>query len=213
MVWLLAAAALGLFANFGVRWLSRPIVYRRRADAMSDMVEMPRMSGAGSVLRVEHEGSGRFIQFVQRSDTLGIDDILFGFPDAPWSRPFFDDMRRRLGANGIEFVIRETGRADTRRFLEVPISGNDESVTLAATDLIGIAMDALDLPEGAVFEVHVDGAPDHAKWAWRTRDHLESLKAQGGLRGRAASWSLSQLKGRKVDRRRERGGRHPDSTA
>ena len=149
------------------------------------------------MLIIEHEGSERFIQFAQRYEVLGVDEILFGFPDAPWSRQYFDVVTAWLTSKEMPFVIRETGEETTRRFAEVVVRGDAASVTGEVLTLATAASEAMGLDKDALFTVHLEGYNDHARWAWENRELLESQMAVGGIRARIAPISLRSLEGRR----------------
>jgi hypothetical protein len=194
--WVLVLVGYLLF----VYWGSKPVYHRDRTMAeLGPLMDAVLQAGVGSVMIVQHESSERFVQFAQRSEVLGVNHLVFGFPDAPWSRRYFEPVAEHLDRNGIQYRIVETGEEPTRRFIKVDIEGSSDTARDRATDVARVAANAMGLPAEAKFTVHVDGTSDHARWAWDNRDHLESLRSQGGFQGRVAAASLLTMNGRRVD--------------
>jgi len=77
------------------------------------------------------------LQFVNVSE-CNIHGLDFSFPDAGWSRDYFDLIRRSFSSEGIEYVVRPLEDGEIPRFLDV---GNLDLATAKKVTLI--AMNAL----------------------------------------------------------------------
>ena len=78
----------------------------------------------------------KFVQFAKYVVGPNKVGLRMDFPDAPWSREYFDDVREFLSSTGQTFEIEETGRDDTRRFLTIDFSQDvDRAGTIASTIL------------------------------------------------------------------------------
>jgi hypothetical protein len=107
----------------------------------------------GSILFVKHQKTGRFLQFALYLEKRGGFNLHFGFPDAPWSRDFFNDLASKLSAENIEYNIRAMADEKVRRFLTVDdIRSIDEGVRIAK-----LALKAMKLPENDIYQVHMEG--------------------------------------------------------
>ena len=94
-----------------------------------------------SLLVIRHPASEVFVQFVKRQ-TASSYVLGFGFPDAGWSRAYFDAVARAVTDAGLNHEIVSTGDAAVPRFLEVEIGPDepDQAVRLAnlAFDAMGV---------------------------------------------------------------------------
>lgn len=118
----LVGAALFISLGAYVRWLARQPVYhrgKRAADFPPFIATLRSESPDGAVLVIEHEATKRFVQFakyVEEPDDLA---ITLGFPDAPWSRAFYEPVRQRLVAAGFEVSESFGTGTIVPRFLDV----------------------------------------------------------------------------------------------
>ena len=130
----------------------------------------------GSVLVIEHEGSDRFIQFVKYERPSGV-VVSFAFPDAPWSREYFDSLRMALADRSIDYSVSETGDEMTRRFLEVECKGDPVE---SALELAGMATAVMDLGDGDRFCAHLTGDLDSEAVVSQSAQAIHSLFGQRG---------------------------------
>ncbi|KDA52861.1 hypothetical protein EG19_09390 [Thermoanaerobaculum aquaticum] len=73
----------------------------------------------GSFLILEDGKSSRFLQFRKATDNKGGGFLVLDFPDAPWSRCYFEGIARALTDHGVNFTMVETESLECPRFLEV----------------------------------------------------------------------------------------------
>lgn len=124
--------------------------FRWLLDALADTME------DGSVLVIEHEGSDRFIQFVKYERSAGT-VLGFAFPDAPWSRPYFEPLRTALAERGVDYSVSETSDEATSRFLEVECSRDPIA---SALELAQIAVSVMGLRDDDRFCAYLKGDLD-----------------------------------------------------
>jgi hypothetical protein len=111
----------------------------------------------GAVLIIEHQDSSRFIQFAKycpdRSHTI----LHFGFPDAPWSRQYFDPLTKVFQTLGIDFSI-TTGEGLIHRFLEIDFEKEDlEHKISRGAHIARVAFEVMGLDENAKYRIHFKG--------------------------------------------------------
>ena len=158
-----------------------------------EFMTMVRQSTTGSVLIIQHEGSERFLQFVQRSESLETSRLLFGFPDAPWSRRSFAAVVSALAQAGFECQITETDNPITLRFAELIVEEPCDAGSLIAAKVARVAATAMGLDETARFTIHLEGGTDIDRWAWENQAGLERQLAAGGFPGRLAAKRLAAV--------------------
>jgi hypothetical protein len=199
MWWLVAVVAV-LGAGVWVRrWLIAPIQHRNRAlDDAGAFIDSLRLGMVGSVLVLKHDASERFMQLAQRATVVGSERLLYGFPDAPWSRSYFAALLERLEDSGYSYRIRRTDEDLVPRIVEVELWGDRDAVIAEATELLRVTADVLELGPEARFTMTVSGGHDHARWAWDNRAILKEERTRGGVRGWMAQRSLRSLDGREV---------------
>ena len=183
------------------RWSNRrwPTRYPHRVlEDVEPLLEVLCQCKFGSVLVIGHEGSDRFIQLAQRSAVVGTEHLLYGFPDAPWSRAFFPRLIAGLAAEGWEYRVRETGAGVVTRFAEVDLMGHRDVVFPEAMRLIRVTSQILNLGDDAQFTVSLSGSIDHARYAWDNKADLERQAEKPGVAGWAARHCLRPLEGRVV---------------
>ena len=107
----------------------------------------------GSVFIITHKKSKKFVQFTKRSDKNNNPYLLFGFPDAPWSRNIFPKIMDRFDEDHIHYSIKGTGDDTVTRFLEVDkIKTNPEAIKIVKS-----ALSAMDLNYYDTFICHYEG--------------------------------------------------------
>lgn len=122
-----------------------------------------------SVLMIEHQGSDRFIQFVKRRGAGGT-CLGFGFPDAPWSRAYFEPLCKALSEHGFEFARSETGDENVPCFVEVEFTGSTAEQVGGAVRVAEIACQVMELGEDERFMAHFRGELDSSaviEESWR----------------------------------------------
>jgi hypothetical protein len=164
----LVAAALLVAGGVLFHRLGRRPVYHsgQRAEAFPRfLAALDAESPDGAVLVIEHEGTERFVQFAKYVEEPEDPVILLGFPDAPWSRAFYEPVRERLTAAGFD-VSESFGTGDAvPRFLDVgglPDPARAAEAAVLAFDVMGIGTGAtftLSWPGGAAPGLHVEFKP------------------------------------------------------
>jgi hypothetical protein len=157
------------FEHKGITIQRLPWLLRGLLDTMTD----------GSVLVARHDGSQVFLQFVKRTTPSGM-VLGFGYPDAPWSEPFFAPLSKALDEASIAYSIAETGDATVPRFLEVELSPErlEDSMLVARVCLRVMCID-----DSATFTCTLEGDLDVAK----ATDQIASARGGGVGRGRRRS--------------------------
>jgi len=106
----------------------------------------------GGLLFFEHEGSERSMQFVKYIKD-GKESLHFSFPEAPWSRDFFEGVKQRLLDEKIVFSIVKTDREPTKAFLDVAdIPSIEQAVAISK-----LAMSAMNLSLHDTFTAYFRG--------------------------------------------------------
>jgi hypothetical protein len=148
-----------------------------------------------SFLFVRHENSKRFVQFAKRGQNEGQVFLHFGFPDAPWSREYFDPMAQMFQTMGIDFNIVTTGDDMVRRFLEITLVNEDLDVEISrGAHIARVAFEVMGLSESETFKVNFE-----AKLKTEAaRPALEALRdAPNKLVRRFSRHYLKKLNGKK----------------
>ena len=123
--WLIVGVAL---TGVGLLWLwrygQRPYRYKnvqsRDLGRFFDTLLKRGHQGGLLILEAnERTGEHRFLQFAKYMRPDGRAGLEFGFPLAPWSRPYYELLRRKLDAGGVRSELQDTGRQDTVQFLVV----------------------------------------------------------------------------------------------
>ena len=119
---LLAAVGVLLLWQYG----QRPRRYRNvQVGELARFIQTLLKRGyQGGLLILETKTSRsdrRFLQFSKYIREDGRAGLEFGFPNAPWSRAYYDALRRELDAKGVAFTLQDTGRHDTTQFLVVDL--------------------------------------------------------------------------------------------
>lgn len=195
MWWVISA---GLLVLGFVAWSKRADSTRTRHQRLEDIparLEALFQCRFGSVLVIQHEGSERFIQFAQRSDVVGSEHLLYGFPDAPWSRSYFPDLLARLRAENWDYEVRAAAVGAVTRFVEVHLLGERDRVISDAMRLARLTTVVLQLPATACYSISLLGSIDHARYAWENKAALEQQAQKSGVAGWAARHSLKALEG------------------
>lgn len=181
MYWLLIIfAALVAAVLLFLGWLSifggRPVYQRHQNldEFEGPLRQLAELMAEESVYIIEHLGSPRFIQFRKLKH-----GVLFGFPDAPWARNYFDKLAGALCRAGESVEIVPTNDAPVTRFLEVRLAGETEVVGLAAVRVARIAATAMELSEGASFRGHFKGDFDPEAYLARYGPSFEQCSQKG----------------------------------
>ena len=146
---LLAIASFWLFF-----WPVKPIRHNGKtvSEMPSFLASLMVSHTDGALLFIEHEGSDEFLQFVKYIRG-GRETLNFGFPNSPWSRFYFDQLKTLLQESHIDYQIEPTGRSDTQAFLNV----HDISSIEQAQTIIELALKAMDLGPHERFSVLISG--------------------------------------------------------
>lgn len=144
---------------FIVWWARRPLYHRgvKPRDFQKFLGVLVTDSVDGSLLFIQHEGSEKFVQFAKYGDNQQQSVLRFGFPDAPWSRQYFEPMVEMFKKMGIPFDIVTTGEELVRRFLEINLKDeNIESKTSKATQIAMLAFEVMGLTECDTYKVNFE---------------------------------------------------------
>jgi hypothetical protein len=108
----------------------------------------------GSLLFIQHEGSQRFVQFVKYSLNQEHSLLHFGFPDAPWSRQYFDSLTETFQKLGFDIKI-TTGEGLIRRFLEIDLEEADlENKVSKGVQIARVAFETMGLTKAETFKAN-----------------------------------------------------------
>jgi hypothetical protein len=143
----------------GLRLGTRPAYYRSRGpEFLEEIVGTLAASPEGSVLIMEHPGSGRFLQFRKPADTGRREQqVVFGFPEVAWTEPFFDQVVLQIEKSGLPFEIVERTQDDQiTRFVEVTLEGEWQALGRDALGLVRPLLSILEFQESDRFTFHVD---------------------------------------------------------
>lgn len=151
----------GLFAWWWLYQSKKPYFHRGvTTDKFEWLLEgLAKTTQDGTVLIIEHEGSTRFLQFVTHNTPSGA-CLGFSFPDAPWSREYFDMLRMELSNEGFEVGIGRTGDEPVRRFLEVELQGSVGEQIKSALRVAAAACRVMNLNNDQKFTAHFRGLLD-----------------------------------------------------
>lgn len=197
MTWpLLVALTLLALLLLGVAWLwivgRRPAYYLHRSlgafePALRQLAEVMKI---GAVYVIEQEGSPHFLQFVRREE-----GVRFGFPDAPWSRPFFEPVARSLAEAGVPTEVVPTADAVTARFLHADLHGTAAEIGAAAIRVARLAAAAMGLGEEAAYRGHYEGSYDPLAYLAQVEPPYERLAREGPAPVRwFYAWHLRSLR-------------------
>ena len=107
---------------------------------------------------IHHDDSERFLQFAKCRSNQGQMFLHFGFPDAPWSRQYFESIVKMVQTSGITYNITPV-EGLVRRFLEIDFSTEDPTKAITAAACIArAAFEAMGLNKSARFKIHYRGS-------------------------------------------------------
>src|SRR5262245_34545701 len=160
--WLFAGVVLVGVASLLYWYGSRPIYYRGQPrDSIERFVrDLIAQGGDGSLLIICHEGSDRFVQFAKYIISAQKRNLRFGFPDAPWSRNYFEPVKEALLAEGFLCSEEHMAESDVRRFLVV----DNIRTSSDASQIAAIAFSAMGLDADATYAVNFEGPVSLAEW-------------------------------------------------
>jgi len=156
---------LALFATFAAWWWfhqsKKPFHHRdvRREKFAWLLKGLAETMKKESVLVIQHQCSDRFIQFVKSESPSG-PSLGMAFPDAPWSREYFESLREALSEDGFFVAVTETGDHRVPRFLEVEFQGPLAGQIGHALRAAALACHAMHLDEDETFTAHFRGELD-----------------------------------------------------
>ena len=137
-----------------MKWASKPMIHKNiKLDGLPKyMASLMAQCTDGSILFISIPNTDKFLQFAKYID-ITKERLAFGFPDAPWSRDYVNELEKIFNAKGIEYEIEQTGREDTRAFLNIhDIKDIEEAQTIASS-----AMKAIGEGYNSRFSVHIEG--------------------------------------------------------
>lgn len=103
----------------------------------------------GSFVIIGSRGFSRFVQFRKETGADGHGILTLDFPDAPWSRPYFEPVATVLRQKGISFTAVPTDSLECRQFLVVTNIRNE----LEAESLAKLILRELGFEENDTFDV------------------------------------------------------------
>jgi hypothetical protein len=96
----------------------------------------------GTVVIIEEPRTRNFVQFYKDTSDTGDPALVFSFPDAPWSRFYFETLLRDVTSRGVAHRIVDTPTLETPRFLELPgITSAAHALEVARWGLENIGVD------------------------------------------------------------------------
>lgn len=117
----------------------------------------------------------RFIQFRIARDEDGNKILVFGFPDAPWSRDYYRMIFSELTKCGFSPMQVSTGESRIREFLEVEISSVD--VSEQGTKIAKVAFAIMEVTSNSSLGVRTNGpfesTPQFQEYKQRIEQSIE----------------------------------------
>jgi hypothetical protein len=96
----------------------------------------------GTVVIIEEPRTRNFVQFYKDASDSGDPALVFSFPDAPWSRSYFETLLKDVASRGVAHRIVGTPTLETPRFLELPgITSAAHALEVARWGLENIGVD------------------------------------------------------------------------
>ena len=162
IIWLILITLIVTGGLLVMRWLKKPILYRGvTAEAFPKFIDgMMAQGGNGFLLFFEHEGSDRFLQFAKYIEGQNRTNLHFGFPLAPWSAIYYDQLKEKLVAEGFTCDERETGEEVVTRFLRVDYIRDGQE----ASRLASLAIEVLGIDKRDKFTAHYEGPLSLEEW-------------------------------------------------
>ncbi len=180
-------------------WLGRRPVYHRniKSEEFEKYLRALLSECAdGSLMFIDHEGSERFLQFAKYRSNQGQTILHFGFPDAPWSRQYFESIVKLFQTSGITYNI-TPGEGLVQRFLQTDLTTEDPKKAITTAAFIARAtFGAMGLSESSRFKIHYRGNLSREA----IRPSLETLSEQPSKTAR----TLSQYYLKKLDAKARR---------
>jgi hypothetical protein len=135
MIWLgilVATLAVGaILWHFGKQPALSPV--RSSRDLLRAFTTFEVGARSGGLLFIEHEKSGRFLQFLMTNSAPAPASIDFGFPSVAWSAQWYAPLQVALTDAG--FDVQDRARPDGTRFLDVQGLSVPQAVALANVSL------------------------------------------------------------------------------
>lgn len=133
-----------LILLFSYLWKLGKKPYKSRRKCSDDLGEFFKLflsnGRNGAHLFIDIPSIDGFIQFVK----LDSQKLQSHFPDAPWSRPYFEKAVKCTKELGLSYVVESTGLTDTTRFL---IINFDDDLDVAQLFVKSIFNNAFSLSE------------------------------------------------------------------
>ncbi len=150
----------------GFKLMNRPLRHRvKNLDEFERFLEGLIVQGSeGSILIVEDKKTKKFVQFVKLGKSKKA-KLHFGFPDAPWSKRYFQRVEDAFKKRNIQYTINPTGEDVVTRFLDVDIFEINKGVEIAK-----IAFHAMDIPASGHFQAYYAGDLDE--------DYIKEVKKE-----------------------------------
>ena len=144
---------------FFIWWANRPLYHRNvKSNEFERYLKgfLDQMR-PGSLMFIHHESSDRFVQYA-KYESEDLKSILnCGFPDAPWSRPYFDNVAAMLQENHINYHIVKT-EGIVNQFIVVDIvSDNTDYAAKSAAGLANKIFKVMGLDEDAHYRINSEG--------------------------------------------------------
>jgi hypothetical protein len=169
-----------------VWWLSRPLHHHgvRFDDLDRFFASWVADLATGTVIVLRDDATHHFVQFVLNKDHEA-PELDLGFPDAPWSRDFFENVRVAVEEAGFSTRIQGTDSKAVGRFLEATVRGGDEPLTAKAIRLTTTVLRAMGHDETTRLTVWAEGRVDAdalAREAAKLREHRSPVVRAFGRR-------------------------------
>lgn len=137
----------------GFKLMNRPLRHRIKSlDELGRFLEGLIVQGTeGTILMVEDKKTKKFVQFVKLGKRNKA-KLHFGFPDAPWSRNYFQRVEDSFKKRNIQYTINPTSEDVVTKFLDIDIVEIDKGVEIAK-----LAFNAMDIPPSGHFQAYYKG--------------------------------------------------------
>lgn len=159
MIWVLIICIVVLL----LYWLSnRPNYYKNRdsSDFKKFIEGLIRQGIHGTLLFIKHKNSNKFVQFAKYITEDNEILISFGFPDAKWSRKYFNLIRRAFENEGIKYKITKVGddKEFVRQYIDIDNYVKDIKKTAEELSFVAeIVFREMDIDKNDKYTIHFKG--------------------------------------------------------
>ena len=170
----LVATALVLLYTVG----RQPV--KRRAQTLAayerSFVQLASLMSEGTLFVIEHEQSQRFLQFKRVPG-----GVLFGLPNAPWSRRYFEDVVAALADTHHRVYRLATGSEPTTEFVQLELQGHPDDIGREAVLIAQLSARAMGVLEPAAWRGYYQGDFDPRAYLAHVEPQYEKMASEGPL--------------------------------